>query len=136
MFVTTPLDTGGVQVLALDIATGAIAGYHQYHHNGSWDWDEANPPLVLDIERDGRTISSLVHPGRNGYLWLLERRADGTGFVDTVPYVHQIVFTAMVKCAGIAVKCPRSGRVYRLGRQRQQMGLRTGSGVPDRRRGC
>ena len=82
-------------VLALDAATGAIAGYHQYHHNGSWDWDEADPPLVLDVERDGRTIPSLVHPGRNGYLWLLERSAGGIGFVDAVPYVHQNVFTAI-----------------------------------------
>ena len=88
-------------VLALDAATGAIAGYHQYHHNGSWDWDEADPPLVLDVERDGRTIPSLVHPGRNGYLWLLERSAAGIGFVDAVSYVHQNVFTAID---------PRTGR--------------------------
>ena len=88
-------------VLALVAATGAIAGYHQYHHNGSWDWDEADPPLVLDVERDGRTIPSLVHPGRNGYLWLLERSAAGIGFVDAVPYVHQNVFTAID---------PRTGR--------------------------
>ena len=101
MFLTTPLDGGGVQVLALDAATGAIAGYHQYHHNGSWDWDEADPPLVLDVERNGRTIPSLVHPGRNGYLWLLERSAAGIGFVDATPYVHQNVFTAID---------PRTGR--------------------------
>ena len=98
-------------VLALDAATGAIAGYHQYHHNGSWDWDEADPPLVLDVERDGRTIPSLVHPGRNGYLWLLERRADGIGFVDATPYVHQNVFTAIDPRTGPAVLRPgaRSG---------------------------
>ena len=88
-------------VLALDAATGAIAGYHQYHHNGSWDWDETDPPLVLEVERDGRTIPSVVHPARNGYLWLLERRADGIGFVDAEPYVHQNVFTAID---------PRTGR--------------------------
>ena len=62
-------------VLALDASTGAIAGYHQYHWNGSWDWDEIDPPLLIDIERDGRAIPALVHPGRNGYLWILERRA-------------------------------------------------------------
>ena len=89
-------------VLALDAGTGRITGYHQYHHNGSWDWDEADPPLVLDIERRGRgTIPSLVHPGRNGYLWFLERRADGIGFVDARPFVHQDVFTAID---------PRTGR--------------------------
>ena len=101
-------------VLALDAATGAIAGYHQYHHNGSWNWDEADPPLVLDLERDGRIIPSLVHPGRNGYLWFLERRADGIGFVDAVPYVHQNVFTAIDPRTGRPsydpVRVPGTGR--------------------------
>ena len=26
--------------IAFDVATGAIKGYHQYHPNDSWDWDE------------------------------------------------------------------------------------------------
>ena len=76
-------------VLALDAGTGEIKGYHQYHHNGSWDWNEIDAPLLIDIERDGRTIPALVHPGRNGYLWLLERQADGIGFVDAHRYVYQ-----------------------------------------------
>jgi alcohol dehydrogenase (cytochrome c) len=36
-----------------------------------------------------------VHPGRNGYLWFLERQDDGIGFVDAKPYVKQDVFTAI-----------------------------------------
>ena len=80
-------------VLALDADTGELRGYHQYHWNGSWDWDEVDSPLVIDIERDGRTIPSLVHPGRNGYLWVLERKPDSIGFVDAWPFVYQNVFT-------------------------------------------
>ena len=79
-------------VLALDADTGKIRGHHQYHWNDSWDWDEVSTPLLIDVRRDGRTIKSLVHPGRNGYLWLLERRADGIGFVDAQPFVTQEVF--------------------------------------------
>ena len=97
-------------VLALDAETGEIKGYHQYHHNGSWDWDESDPPLVLDIERNGRTIPSLVHPGRNGYLWFLERSAAGIGFVGAVPYVRQNVFTAIA---------PPGWRAHRLSGERQ-----------------
>jgi len=82
-------------VLALDVATGEQKGYHQYHWNGSWDWDEVASPLLIDVERDGRTIKGLVHPGRNGYLWLLERSADGISFVDADPYVLQTVFTKL-----------------------------------------
>lgn len=82
-------------VVALDVETGELRGYHQYHWNGSWDWDEVSTPLLVDVERGGRTIRSLVHPGRNGYLWILERSEDGIGFVDAQPYVTQNVFTSI-----------------------------------------
>ena len=41
------------------------------------------------------TVPGLVHAGRNGYLWFLERQDDGIGFVDAKPYVKQDVFTAI-----------------------------------------
>ncbi len=52
-------------------------------------------PLLIDVERGGRTVEALVHPGRNGYLWLLERTADAILFVDAKPFVHQNVFTRL-----------------------------------------
>ena len=58
-------------VVALDADTGELKGFHQYHWNGSWDWDEVSGPLLIDVNREGRTIKSLVHPARNGYLWIL-----------------------------------------------------------------
>ena len=82
-------------VLAIDATTGELKGHHQYHHNGSWDWDEIDSPLLIDIERNGRTIPSLVHPGRNGYLWVLERFADRIGFVNAEPFVYQNAFAAI-----------------------------------------
>src|SRR3989304_4654814 len=60
-------------VIALDASTGALAAHHQYHWNDSWDWDEVAAPLLVDVERSGRSIPALVHPRRNGYLWLLPR---------------------------------------------------------------
>ena len=83
-------------VLALDVHTGALRGHHQYHWNDSWDWDEVSAPLLIDFERNGRTIPGLIHPGRNGYLWFLERlEGGGIGFVDAKPYVKQDVFTSV-----------------------------------------
>ena len=82
-------------VVALDVETGEIRAHHQYHWNDSWDWDEVSAPLLLDFQRDGRTISGLVHPGRNGYLWFLERGRDRIDFVDALPYVRQNVFTSI-----------------------------------------
>jgi len=34
-------------------------------------------------------VKGLVHPGRNGYLWRLERGADSIKFVDAQPFVIQ-----------------------------------------------
>ena len=82
-------------VIALDADTGKIKGYHQYHWNDSWDWDEVSTPLLIDVQRGGRTIKSLVHPARNGYLWLLDRSADAIKFVDAKPFVIQEVFKSI-----------------------------------------
>ena len=87
-------------VVAFDADTGEMKGYHQYHHNGSWDWDEVSAPLLIDVPRNGRTIKSLVHPARNGYLWMLERAADAITFVDAKPYVDQNVFTSIDPVTG------------------------------------
>jgi alcohol dehydrogenase (cytochrome c) len=87
-------------VVALDLDTGALRGHHQYHWNDSWDWDEVSAPLLIDVERDARRIPSLVHPARNGYLWLLERKSSSIDFVDAWPYVHQDVFTRIDPLSG------------------------------------
>ncbi len=87
-------------VIAIDPDTGQIKGHHQYHWNDSWDWDEVSTPLLIDVNRNGRMIKGLVHPGRNGYLWLLERRADGIGFVDAKPFVKQEVFKSIDPTTG------------------------------------
>lgn len=83
-------------VVAVDIDSGAIKGHHQYHWNDAWDWDEVSAPVLFDVERDGRTIPAAVHAGRNGYLWVLERTAEGPiKFVDADPFVRQEVFASI-----------------------------------------
>jgi alcohol dehydrogenase (cytochrome c) len=87
-------------VIAIDVDTGKIRGHHQYHWNDSWDWDEVSTPLLIDFPKNGRTVKGLVHPGRNGYLWRLERGADSIKFVDAQPFVTQEVFTKIDTVTG------------------------------------
>ncbi|MEE2669561.1 MAG: methanol/ethanol family PQQ-dependent dehydrogenase [Gemmatimonadota bacterium] len=87
-------------VIALDVDTGELVAHHQYHWNGSWDWDEVSTPLLVDVEREGRSIAGLVHPGRNGYLWILERGPDAINFVEAQPFVQQNVFTSIDRQTG------------------------------------
>jgi alcohol dehydrogenase (cytochrome c) len=82
-------------VIALDPQTGTIRGHFQYHQNDSWDWDEVDPPMLVDLQKNGRTIRSLIHPARDGYLWVLERHAEGIKFVSAVPFVKNNVFTGI-----------------------------------------
>jgi alcohol dehydrogenase (cytochrome c) len=81
--------------IAVDVATGAIKGYHQYHPNDSWDWDEVSPPILVDYQRNGRTIRGLIDVARDGYLWFLERTNGPIKFVEGKPYVNQTVFKSL-----------------------------------------
>ncbi len=82
--------------VALDGDTGKLKGYHQYHWNDAWDWDEVSPPLLIDVDRGGRTVHELVHAGRDGYLWQLERHPSGEiDFISGQPFVHQDVFKSV-----------------------------------------
>ena len=86
--------------VAIDVTTGEIKGHHQYHPNDSWDWDEVSPPILVDYQRDGRTIRGLIDVARNGYLWFLERTEGRINFVEGKPYVKQTVFRSLDPVTG------------------------------------
>ena len=81
--------------IAVDVATGRIKGHFQYVPNDSWDWDEVSPPILVDYQRQGRTIKGLIDVARNGYLWFLERTDGPIKFVEGKPYVTQNVFRSL-----------------------------------------
>jgi alcohol dehydrogenase (cytochrome c) len=81
--------------VALDVATGAIKGHFQYHPNDSWDWDEVSPPILVDYQRNGRTVKGLINVARDGYLWVLERTSGKINFVQGMPFVKQNVFRSL-----------------------------------------
>jgi alcohol dehydrogenase (cytochrome c) len=96
--------------IAFDVATGAIKGYFQYHPNDSWDYDEVSPPILVDYQRNGRTIKGLVDVARDGYLWFLDRGSlagassstnpSRIGFVESKPYVYSNVFKGVDPVTG------------------------------------
>ena len=81
--------------VAFDVATGAIKGHFQYHPNDSWDWDEVSPPILVDYQRNGRTVKGLINVARDGYLWFLERTSGPIKFVQGMPFVKQNVFRSL-----------------------------------------
>ncbi len=85
--------------MAIDVATGAIKGHFQYHPNDSWDWDEVSPPILVDFQRNGRTVKGLIDVARDGYLWFIDRSVVGRDgrlkFVEGKPFVTQNVFKSL-----------------------------------------
>lgn len=63
-------------VIALDMDTGAIVAHYQYNPNDSWDYDEVSDQSLLTVNVDGQDIQGLMHVGRNGYFYLLDRGKD------------------------------------------------------------
>lgn len=92
--------------LALDPDTGEIKGHFQYTQNESWDWDEVVAPLIIDYQKDGKTVKGLTHFSRSGYLWWLERSEDGLSYVDAKPYVYQDVFEGIEPDTGRPIVKP------------------------------
>ncbi|HEX9647580.1 MAG TPA: PQQ-dependent dehydrogenase, methanol/ethanol family [Alphaproteobacteria bacterium] len=86
--------------IAIDPKDGSIKGHFQYHWNDSWDWDEMNAPTVVNFEHGGKMVKGLIKPARNGYLYWLERKANGIGFVDAKAYVKQDVFKSIDPSTG------------------------------------
>jgi len=100
--------------VAIEPETGKMKGHFQYQWNESWDWDEPDAPLVLDYQKDGRIVKGLVHPARNGYLYLLERSRERIGFVSANAYVKQNVFRSIDPKTGrpeyYAERIPKTGK--------------------------
>ncbi len=82
-------------VIALDPDTGKIVGHHQYHPNNSWDWDEIDSPLLINMNYNGQSFDGLVHPGRDGYLWVLKQTEEGIDYVYGKPFVGQNAFKSI-----------------------------------------
>ena len=48
--------------------------------------------MLVDLQRDGRTFKSLIHPGRDAIFWVLERKPDRINYVAGWPFVYTDVW--------------------------------------------
>lgn len=87
-------------VLAVKPENGDIVAYHQYNPDDAWDWDEVDPPMVADVDRGGKTVHELVHPGRDGYIWQFQRSNDAIKFLSATEFVKNDVITGIDPTSG------------------------------------
>jgi quinoprotein glucose dehydrogenase len=60
-------------LVALHAATGALAWAQQLVHHDLWDYDVPAQPMLIDIERDGKSIPAVVQATKTGMLFVFDR---------------------------------------------------------------
>ena len=62
-----------VSILALDVKTGAYRWHFQEVHHDMWDYDDPLPPVLADITYKGEPRKILIHAGKTGMTYILDR---------------------------------------------------------------
>ena len=64
-------------VVALRASTGRLVWHFQTVHHDIWDFDNASPPALVTVTRNGSSIPAVIQTGKSGMLYVLDR-ATGT----------------------------------------------------------
>ena len=79
-------------IVALRATTGRVVWHFQTVHHDLWDYDNAAPPALVTVRRDGRAIPAVLQATKTGMLFVLDR---GTGRpifpVEERPVPHSTV---------------------------------------------
>jgi alcohol dehydrogenase (cytochrome c) len=60
-------------IFARDADTGQARWFYQYSPHDLYDYDGVNEEILLDLDWKGQPRKVLVHPDRNGYVYLMDR---------------------------------------------------------------
>jgi quinoprotein glucose dehydrogenase len=63
----------GNSVVALHAATGRLAWHFQTVHHDLWDFDNASPPALVTVRKDGRNVDVVLQATKTGMLYVLDR---------------------------------------------------------------
>ena len=62
-------------IVALRADTGKVAWAFQTVHHDIWDYDNASPPALVTVTRNGRDIPAVVQATKTGMLFVLNRES-------------------------------------------------------------
>jgi quinoprotein glucose dehydrogenase len=60
-------------IVALRASTGKVVWHFQTVHHDIWDFDNASPPALVTVTRNGTSIPAVIQTGKSGMLFVLER---------------------------------------------------------------
>ena len=74
-------------ILARDADSGELIWAYNVTPQDQWDLDEPSAMVLIDLEINGQTRQTLVHPGRNGYFYVFDR-ATGEMVLEPWAFVY------------------------------------------------
>jgi len=80
-------------IFARDPDTGFAKWAYQTSPHDLWDHDGINESILVDLEIDGRPRRVLIHPGRTGYMWVIDRATGQVISADA--YDHVTAYTGV-----------------------------------------
>jgi alcohol dehydrogenase (cytochrome c) len=69
-------------IFARDADTGEAVWADQLNPHDLYDYDEINENLLLDLPINGKMTRVLVHPGRDGFMFIIDRQTGQIYFAD------------------------------------------------------
>lgn len=60
-------------IFARNADTGEAVWYYQYSPHDTFDYDGVNENVLVDLKIDGRVRKVLLHPDRDGYVYVIDR---------------------------------------------------------------
>jgi quinoprotein glucose dehydrogenase len=60
-------------LLALDARTGKRLWHFQAVHHDIWDRDFPSPPVLLTVQRDGKSVDAVAETSKQGFVYLFNR---------------------------------------------------------------
>jgi alcohol dehydrogenase (cytochrome c) len=60
-------------IVALDLKSGVRKWHFQEVHHDLWDYDNQTPPVLADVRYQGQNRKILIHGGKTGLVYILDR---------------------------------------------------------------
>ncbi len=60
-------------LVAVDMKTGVRKWHFQFVHHPLWNWDMTSPPILADINVNGRAVKAVAVGSKQGWLYVFDR---------------------------------------------------------------
>ena len=91
-------------IFARDVKTGEAVWFYQMSPHDLHDYDGVNENLLIDLPINGATRKALVHPDRNGYVYVMDRTSGEV--LSATPFVPVTTSTGVDLRSGRLVYNP------------------------------